>query len=300
MDSPLALRLIACSLPTLVIVAAPCWVGAAPGDIDPTFGSDRTGRVTTQVGGSAVAKAIVWQKTDEKIVAAGNSDNHFALVRYKLNGTPDPSFGDFDATSGQRTGKGKPDGVGGASFAVVRYLNNLCGNEIPEPGEECDLGSNNETPGACCTANCTLFAREVPCRPASGPCDIPETCTGNSATCPPDQFMPGGEPCGSFSGDECDLPDMCSGDSPTCPDRVREYGAPCRDDGVACLDDICNGVDKLCTHPLKNEPGCPLRDRCGLRRRYQMHDRPVSSRRSCVRARTRQRRRHLPRGGRSV
>jgi len=62
-----------------------------------------------------------------------------------------------------------------------------CGNGTVEAGEACDLGAAvNGTPGVCCTATCTFRPASEECRPAAGPCDIAETCSGSGATCPAD------------------------------------------------------------------------------------------------------------------
>ncbi|KAJ8659821.1 hypothetical protein O0I10_004414 [Lichtheimia ornata] len=90
----------------------------------------------------------------------------------------------------------------------------LCGNGILEPGEECDSGL---TDSACCHAknctlksgakcddysqqcclNCTMATAATVCRPAVSECDIPEYCTGESFSCPPDQVEENGSPCGN-------------------------------------------------------------------------------------------------------
>ena len=94
----------------------------ADGSLDPTFG-DGTGRVTTLVRGTATATALV-QQADGKIVAAGYSDTPesiypfgtskptFALVRYNVDGTLDPSFG--------RQGSGMVTTPKGAALALVQ------------------------------------------------------------------------------------------------------------------------------------------------------------------------------------
>ena len=69
---------------------------AAPGVLDPSFGTG-SGEVTTPIGTSAGADAIVVQP-DGKIVAAGgvvqsDSSQDFALARYEPDGTLDPTFG---------------------------------------------------------------------------------------------------------------------------------------------------------------------------------------------------------------
>src|SRR5438105_10795250 len=68
---------------------------AAPGDLDPTFGS--SGKVSTAISsGRDDANAMVLQP-DGKIVACGLTQNGanylFGLVRYNSNSTLDASFG---------------------------------------------------------------------------------------------------------------------------------------------------------------------------------------------------------------
>src|SRR5207253_8376549 len=61
------------------------------------------------------------------------------------------------------------------------------------------------------------------CRPAAGPCDVDETCTGTSTACPSDVFEPSFVSCRESAG-ECDPAEMCGGDGPNCPpDRSEEH-----------------------------------------------------------------------------
>lgn len=87
--------LVVAAASTLCLVGA---AGAAPGDLDPSFGTG--GIVTTAIGtgGGAEADALVLQ-SDGKLVAAGwvwrgGGASDFALARYKRNGILDTSFGD--------------------------------------------------------------------------------------------------------------------------------------------------------------------------------------------------------------
>src|SRR4029450_652062 len=70
---------------------------AAPGDLDPSFGSG--GLVTTDFGGRSDFGLGVAIQPDGKIVTAGNSSAPgvfsvaFALSRHNADGTLDPTFG---------------------------------------------------------------------------------------------------------------------------------------------------------------------------------------------------------------
>ncbi|KAF9079751.1 hypothetical protein BGX23_003309 [Mortierella sp. AD031] len=93
---------------------------------------------------------------------------------------------------------------------------NVCGNGIPEEGEQCDCGSPEECAldpccdgttckfkgGAVCDdmnddccRNCQLAPKGQVCRSAVSNCDIAETCTGTTAICPPDTQIPNLTPC---------------------------------------------------------------------------------------------------------
>jgi cysteine-rich repeat protein len=99
----------------------------------------------------------------------------------------------------------------------------VCGDGITVGTEECDLGPANGAPDACCDVDCTLRSAAYTCRPASGPCDVAESCTGSDPACPPDRFA--------------------------------TDGAPCTDDTNLCTADICDGVG-TCTHPYEPDPNC--------------------------------------------
>src|SRR5207253_10654203 len=54
---------------------------------------------------------------------------------------------------------------------------------------------------------------------------------------------------------ECDLAETCTGSSTSCPpDLVKAAGTACTDDGNACTTDMCNGTvgAPACTHPAGN------------------------------------------------
>ncbi|MFQ5665418.1 MAG: hypothetical protein ACE5I7_03215 [Candidatus Binatia bacterium] len=81
-----------------------------------------------------------------------------------------------------------------------------CGNGVVDPGEDCDHA--NTADGDCCSADCKFAPETTVCRPAVGPCDVAERCTGSSATCPADVRSPDGSVCDD--GDACTTSEICS------------------------------------------------------------------------------------------
>src|SRR5439155_1119964 len=94
-----------------------------------------------------------------------------------------------------------------------------CGNGTVDAGEDCDQGASNGTAGSCCSASCRFVTSGTICRAAANECDVAESCTGSSATCP--------------------------------ADTVKAAGTACTDDGNVCTTDACNGTAgaPACTHP---------------------------------------------------
>ncbi|KAI4807528.1 hypothetical protein KUCAC02_027331 [Chaenocephalus aceratus] len=88
-----------------------------------------------------------------------------------------------------------------------------CGNNLLDPGEECDCGPVEECQNPCCDAwtcrltegfqcaqgeccnNCQLQPAGGVCRESASDCDLPEYCTGESEQCPEDSFEMNGKPC---------------------------------------------------------------------------------------------------------
>jgi hypothetical protein len=126
------------------------------------------------------------------------------------------------------------------------------------------------------------------CRASTGECDVAETCTGVSETCPADAFAPASLGCTGTSQDgdcdddaadhctgtdsscvdafrssatecrasagECDAPESCTGTSANCPDdSLAAAGTACTDDGNPCTDDVCAGSGN-CVHPVNGGP----------------------------------------------
>ena len=60
------------------------------------------------------------------------------------------------------------------------------------------------------------------CRPAIGPCDVAESCTGSTVICPPDAFSLAGTVCRpSTDSNQCDPAESCVVGSGTCPADLK-------------------------------------------------------------------------------
>jgi len=128
------------------------------------------------------------------------------------------------------------------------------------------LGTPCTAEGACVVASaCNGLGSCLPvelapatteCRPAVGPCDLPEYCTGSSADCPDDGFALSGTECRASQG-ACDVAEVCDGQSPHCPeDAFAPPAESCQFDDVLCsVESQCTGTDATCP-PADGWPGC--------------------------------------------
>jgi hypothetical protein len=109
-------------------------------------------------------------------------------------------------------------------------------------GGNCDACNLAGTVGTC-----TLMPSTVVCRPAASGCDLPENCTGTTATCPSDAFALPNTTCRASSG-PCDPPEICVGGTPNCPaDVLSPNTVVCRPDAGACdVAERCDGVSGAC------------------------------------------------------
>lgn len=117
----------------MLLLLAPA--AAAPGDLDPSFGTE--GIVLTPIGSYGSAAAAVLLQPDGRIVLGGSSDSLATLARYLPNGSLDPSYGSggivrgpWESVSGgalQADGKvllagyAQFGGGGDFRFSVVRF-----------------------------------------------------------------------------------------------------------------------------------------------------------------------------------
>lgn len=103
----------------------------------------------------------------------------------------------------------------------------LAGND---PDSDCDDDAACGT-GQCDGAGtCELLGTEEVCRPADGPCDVADNCTGTEATCPDDAFV------GPSVVANC-APYFCSATAPSCATTCSDH--PDCASGTVCASNAC-------------------------------------------------------------
>src|SRR5439155_14044160 len=125
------------------------------------------------------------------------------------------------------------------------------GTACTDDGNVCTTDMCNGTVGTPACIHPAGNAGTV-CRAAVNECDLAETCTGSSTSCPPDLVKAAGTAC-TDDGNAC-TSDMCNGTvgAPACTHPAGNAGAPCPDDGNPCTLDQCNGTSTSCQHPAGN------------------------------------------------
>jgi len=129
------------------------------------------------------------------------------------------------------------------SIHACRYQNydsgTLCGDQTET---DCDDKNTCNSVGFCQN---NFDPAGTICRASAGDCDVVETCTGSSATCPTDTFKSNSNICRASSG-VCDVVETCTGSAATCPDDSKST-AVCRGSaGVCDVPESCNGISNNC------------------------------------------------------
>jgi hypothetical protein len=107
-----------------------------------------------------------------------------------------------------------------------------------------------DAPDVCAgtSADCVpTFQSGLACRPATGTCDVAESCNGAQAGCPADGFVVASSICRPVAGG-CDVEEQCTGAGPDCPAEVLvASGTVCRALTSACdLTESCDGTSPAC------------------------------------------------------
>lgn len=123
---------------------------------------------------------------------------------------------------------------------------------------DCDVAESCTGSSSSCPADGFASAGSL-CRAAAGVCDVAESCTGSSAACPADKFAGTVTTCRAAAG-PCDVAESCTGSSAACPaDGFRASGTSCRPAAGECdRPDTCSGTSAGCTD-RKKTPGTVCR-----------------------------------------
>src|SRR5437762_6094609 len=136
-----------------------------------------------------------------------------------------------------------------------------CGNGTVDAGEDCDLGAANGTAGSCCSASCRFVTSGTVCRAAVNECDLAESCTGTSETCPADAGKAAGTAC-TDDGNPCTT-DVCNGTvgAPACTHSAGNAGTVCRAAVNECdAAETCTGTSTTCPTNVVKATGTACTD----------------------------------------
>jgi cysteine-rich repeat protein len=177
---------------------------------------------------------------DEDTLLNGVETNTGTFVDINDTGTS-PALADTD-------GDGFDDDVevaGGTDPTDPQDFPVVCGDDLVQGTEQCDDGNTNN--GDCCSSTCTFESAATLCRASAGDCDVAETCTGSSGSCPVDGFESEATECRA-SADVCDVAETCTGSGASCPaDGFASAATQCRASADLCdLAETCTGSGVSC------------------------------------------------------
>ena len=137
-----------------------------------------------------------------------------------------------------------------ASFALACTSNSQCATGFCANGVCCDTACNGGC-GVCNLAGkvgtCSAASSTTVCRAQNGACDVAETCSGTSLSCPADAVAVLGTVCRGQNG-VCDVPETCNGTTKTCPaDGFAPTTTVCRASTSTCdAAETCTGTSATC------------------------------------------------------
>ncbi len=157
-------------------------------------------------------------------------------------------------------GGGQYPGLAIDDVSVSGCAANVCGDGILGPGEACDDG--NTANGDCCSSTCQFEAAGTVCRAATNACDVAETCSGNSGTCPVNANAADGTSC--TDGNACTQNDTCLAGACTPGSAVT-----CVASDQCHVAGVCDPMTGMCSNPNATDGtscsdgnGCTQNDTC--------------------------------------
>src|SRR5436309_1731640 len=218
----------------------------AGNSVTPTTAATAT---TSQASELLLGSIGVETKKDDPF-AAGAGYTALPNIGTGVSGNPDwnvaidPEYRIVAAT-GSYLANGSINPARNCAATIVTFQAAVCGNGVLEAAETCDDG--NLASGDCCSSACAIEAAGTVCRAAAGVCDVQETCTGSSSTCPNDAKSTA--VCRPSAG-ICDVPESCNGVSNTCP--TDGFVAA----GICDVAEKCTGSSATCPADAKSAAVC--------------------------------------------
>ncbi len=242
------------------------------GTLDQTFGA--SGKVMTPVGTAGDVAAAVVIDASGRIVVAGysfssTSADDFAVLRYisqpnpvcgngvvegseacddgnTVNGDCCSSVCQFESTSTVcRSAAGECDAAEtctGASATCPADIKKPSGTACTDDSNPCSL---DQCDGSNATCQHPAGNAGATCRASAGVCDVAETCTGTSTSCPIDTFRSASTICRS-TADVCDVAENCTGSSANCPADAKSTSECRASTGPCDIAEACDGVSNSC------------------------------------------------------
>lgn len=178
-----------------------------------------------------------------------------------------PEMGCVVAPSGADAGRDASDDVGRDAEVEVGTDASTCDEGVPcDTGNACETGRTDCSSGSAACVSAGFRDATFVCRAAASECDVAETCTGTTASCPDDTLATTGTPCASGfcnagscgscepgvacpTGNLCEVGIVdCASGSPVCVrDRFRDSGFTCRPSAGMCdVAETCTGSSAGC------------------------------------------------------
>jgi len=152
-----------------------------------------------------------------------------------------------NCTSASTSGFTVKAATSASDFATNTPLGGPPGSSLAITALNCNDG-NVCTVDSCVAASGCVYTPGnlgTECRASAGACDVAESCTGSSATCPANGFQSSSTVCRGSEG-VCDVSENCTGSAAACPADAKST-AVCRDSaGVCDLADSCDGINNAC------------------------------------------------------
>jgi hypothetical protein len=138
--------------------------------------------------------------------------------------------------------------------------NSACGGGSPTDCQACSAALTGGAAGICAALSSTA-AEMVTCRASAGDCDVAETCTAGSTTCPAMDARRGAGAVCRAPASLCDAEETCDGTSVACPANAPAAdGTECRASAGSCdAAEACDGTSYACPADVRIPGGVVCR-----------------------------------------